>query len=256
MEEMKGEVQGEGYTAEAIASALLGLFRLGFLLDFIPLPVLSGYVSAAAITIVLQQLKELFGESKKGSSTAAVIREFFKQLPDRNWRAFLVGISCIVLLLSLQFVGRKWGKKYRAVSRRSDPLFGISKVKSTGIIPPKQLDSVLLLKVAGRSVVVFLAAALEHLAIGKAFGRRHGYVIEQDQELSYIGLVNMFGSFFSSMPVTGGFSRTAVNSESGVKSPLSGLATTACVLVSIYKLSDAFYWIPSATVKSAKEVFQ
>src|SRR3954469_5636048 len=109
---------GEGYTAEAIASAaafwvgiyslVLGLFRLGFLLDFIPLPVLSGYVSAAAITIVLQQLKELFGESNKGSSTAAVIREFFKQLPDTNWRAFLVGLSCIVLLLSLQFVGRKW----------------------------------------------------------------------------------------------------------------------------------------------------
>jgi sodium-independent sulfate anion transporter 11 len=275
---------GEGYTAQAIASAaafwvgiyslILGLFRLGFLLDFIPLPVLSGYVSAAAITIVLQQLKELFGESKKGSSTAAVVREFFKQLPETNWRAFLVGISCIVLLLSLQFVGRKWGKKYRALwylsvarnaivlvlftaiswgvnkSRRSDPLFGISKVKSTGIIPPKQLDSVLLLKVAGRSVAVFLAAALEHLAIGKAFGRRHGYVIEQDQELSYIGLVNMFGSFFSSMPVTGGFSRTAVNSESGVKSPLSGLATTACVLVSIYKLTDAFYWIPSATLSA------
>ncbi|KAI9044318.1 uncharacterized protein KD926_001549 [Aspergillus affinis] len=50
------------------------------------------------------------------------------------------------------------------------------------------------------------------------------------------------------MPVTGGFSRTAVNSESGVKSPLSGLVTTACVLVSIYKLTDAFYWTPSATL--------
>lgn len=135
-------------------------------------------------------------------------------------------------------------------SDRESPLFGISKVTGTGIIPPKQLDSFLLLKVASRSVAVFVAAALEHLAIGKAFARRHGYVIEEDQELSYIGLVNLLGSFFSCMPVTGGFSRTAVNSESGVKSPLSGLATTACVLLSIYKLTDAFYWIPSATLSA------
>lgn len=282
--EIVTDLLGEGYPAETIASAVafwvgiyslvFGLFRLGFLLDFIPLPVLSGYVSAAAITIVLQQLKGLFGEGKTGDDTAGVIREFFQLLPATNWRAFLIGISCIAILLVLQLVGQKWGKKYRALwylsiarnalvlilftliswgvnkSRHDHPLFGISKVTGTGIIPPKQLNNVLLLKVAGRSVAVFVAAALEHLAIGKAFARRHGYVIEQDQELSYIGLVNLFGSFFSCMPVTGGFSRTAVNSESGVKSPLSGLATTACVLVSIYKLTDAFYWIPSAALSA------
>ncbi|KAL4885916.1 sulfate transporter family-domain-containing protein [Aspergillus karnatakaensis] len=282
--EIVTDLVSEGYSAAAIASAaafwvgiyslLLGLLKLGFLLEFIPLPVLSGYVSGAAITIVLQQLKGLFGQGKSGSDTAGVIRVFFQRLPNTNWRAFLIGFSGIILLLALQFVGRKWGKKYRALwylsisrnalaliiftaisygvnkSHPDDPLFGISQVTGAGILAPKKPDSALLVKVAGRSVAVFIAAALEHLAIGKAFGRRHGYVIEQDQELNYIGLVNLFGSFFSCMPVTGGFSRTAVNSESGVKSPLSGLATTACVLVSIYKLTDAFYWIPSATLSA------
>ncbi|BCS25558.1 uncharacterized protein APUU_50269S [Aspergillus puulaauensis] len=278
------DLVAEGYDAGAIASAaafwvgvyslILGLLRLGFLLDFIPLPVLSGYVSGAAITIVLQQLKGLFGEGKSADDTAGVIRVFFQRLPNTNWRAFLIGLSGIILLLGLQYVGHKWGKSHRSFwylsiarnalaliiftliswgvnkSRPDDPLFGISQVTGAGIIPPRKPDSNLLLKVAGRSVAVFIAAALEHLAIGKAFGRRHGYVIEQDQELNYIGLINLFGSFFSCMPVTGGFSRTAVNSESGVKSPLSGLATTACVLVSIYKLTDAFYWIPSATLSA------
>ncbi|KAJ5391746.1 hypothetical protein N7509_007236 [Penicillium cosmopolitanum] len=273
-----------GYAAESVATAvafwvgiyslILGLFRLGFLLEFIPLPVLSGYVSGAAITIVLQQLKGLFGEAKSANDTAGVIRVFFQRLPNTNWRAFLMGFSSIILLLLLQFVGRKWGKKHRILwylsiarnalvlviftaiswgvnkSHKSEPLFGISEVSGTGIIPPSVPDTQLLVKTAGRSIAPFLAAALEHLAIGKAFGRRHGYVIEQDQELSYIGVANLVGSFFSSMPVTGGFSRTAVNSESGVKSPLSGLATTACVLVSIYKLTDAFYWIPSATLSA------
>ncbi|KAL4801767.1 sulfate transporter family-domain-containing protein [Aspergillus unguis] len=274
----------DGYSAGAIAAAasfwvgvyslVLGLLRLGFLLEFIPLPVLSGYVSGAAITIVLQQLKGLFGQGKTGDDTAGVIRVFFQRLPDTNWRAFVIGLSGIIVLLALQIAGRRWGKKYRALwylsisrnalalvvftaisygvnkNRPADPLFGISQVSGAGILPPRKPDSELLLKVAGRSVAVFIAAALEHLAIGKAFARRHGYVIEQDQELNYIGLVNLFGSFFCCMPVTGGFSRTAVNAESGVKSPLGGLATTACVLVSIYKLTDAFYWIPSATLSA------
>ncbi|OKL55313.1 hypothetical protein UA08_09407 [Talaromyces atroroseus] len=282
--EIVNDLVAEGYGPSAIASAaafwvgiyslVLGLFRLGFLLDFIPLPVLSGYVSGAALTIVLQQLKALFGEGKSASNTAGVIRVFFQRLPDTNWRAFLVGFSGIVMLVGLQWVGRAWGKKHRALwylsvarnalvlvlftliswgvnkLRKDDPLFGISEVIGTGIIPPKTPDTALLVKTAGRSAACFLAAALEHLAIGKAFARRHGYIIQQDQELNYIGLVNLFGSFFSCMPITGGFSRTAVNSESGVKSPLSGLATTACVLVSMYKLTDAFYWIPSATLSA------
>lgn len=107
-----------------------------------------------------------------------------------------------------------------------------------------------MVKVAGRSVAVFVATALEHLAIGKAFSRRYRYEIDQDQELTYIGTINLFGSFFSCMPVTGGFSRTAVNAESGFKSPLGGVISSACVLVSIYKLTDEFYWIPKATLSA------
>ncbi|CAG8937248.1 unnamed protein product [Penicillium salamii] len=282
--EIVTDIIKEAYAAGSVATAVafwvgiyslaLGIFRLGFLLEFIPLPVLSGYVSGAAITIILQQLKGLFGEGKSANDTAGVIRVFFQRLPNTNWRAFLIGFSGIILLILLQLVGRKWGKMYRGLwylsiarnalvliiftaiswgvnkSHRSEPLFGISEVSGTGISAPSVPDKQLLVKTAGRSIAPFLAAALEHLAIGKAFGRRHGYVIEQDQELSYIGVANLVGSFFSSMPITGGFSRTAVNSESGVKSPLSGLATTACVLVSIYKLTDAFYWIPSATLSA------
>lgn len=234
--EIVTDLVADGYSAGAIASAaafwvgvyslILGLLRLGFLLDFIPLPVLSGYVSGAAITIVLQQLKGLFGDGKSADDTAGVIRVFFQRLPNTNWRAFLIALSGIILLLGLQYVGRKWGKAHRSLwylsiarnalaliiftliswgvnkSRPNDPLFGISQITGAGIILPRKPDSDLLLKVAGRSVAVFIAAALEHLAIGKSFGRRHGYVIEQDQELNYIGLVNLFGSFCTCMPVT------------------------------------------------------
>ena len=281
--EIVSDFSSQGYSPITIASCvafwvgiyslILGLLRLGFLLEFIPLPVLSGYVSAAAITIILQQLKGLFGEPDAGSNTAGVIRLFFQELPQTNWRTFLIGFSGLLLLFSMQMLGKTLGKRYKSIWYLSmarnaialilftliswgvnkdlkKPLFGISKTTGTGIVGPAKLDTELLVKVAGRSIAVFLAAALEHLAIGKAFSRRHGYSIDEDQELNFIGVVNLFTSFFSCMPITGGFSRTAVNSESGVKSPLGGIITSACVLISIYKLSGAFYWIPSATLSA------
>jgi solute carrier family 26 (sodium-independent sulfate anion transporter), member 11 len=119
------DLTAEGYTVIAVATAaafwtgiyslILGLFRLGFLLDFIPLPVLSGYVSGAVITIILQQLKALFGESKTGNDTAGVIRYFFQELPTTNWRAFLIGFSGTVMLIAMQELGRRLGKRYKAV---------------------------------------------------------------------------------------------------------------------------------------------
>jgi MFS superfamily sulfate permease-like transporter len=49
------------------------------------------------------------------------------------------------------------------------------------------------------------------------------------------------------MPITGGFSRTAINVKSGVKSPIPKLVTSTYILLSIYKLARAFYWIPKAS---------
>ena len=238
--EIVTDLEAKGYTSNDIATAVafmcgiyglgVGLLKLGFLLDFIPIPVLSGYVSAAALTIVFQQIPTLFGETGIGSSTSSVIHDFFTKLPNTLWRDFLVGLFSLVMLLGLQYLGQRLGKRYRVVwflciSRnalvlilftgvsygvnrgRANPLFAISKTTGSGIDVPRIPEVSLMSEVAGRSVAVFLAAALEHLAIGKAFGRRHRYQIDQSQELLYIGVVNFVGSFFHAMPVTGGFSR-------------------------------------------------
>lgn len=94
----------QGYSAHNIATAVafmtgiyslaIGLFKLGFLLDFIPLPVLSGYVSAAALTIVIGQIPTLFGEKNIGSTTGDVIHDFFQKLPTTQW---LARFSCWIL---------------------------------------------------------------------------------------------------------------------------------------------------------------
>jgi sodium-independent sulfate anion transporter 11 len=103
-------------------------------------------------------------------------------------------------------------------------------------------------KVFPRAVAPFLAGVIEHLAIAKAFARKNGYVIDPAQELVYLGVTNFFNSFFSSMPVGGAMSRTAVNSSSGVRSPAYALVAGGVVVLSIFELSPALFWIPKATL--------
>jgi len=87
---------------------------------------------------------------------------------------------------------------------------------------------------------------LEHIAIAKSFGRINDYKIIPDQELIAIGMTNVIGNFFGAYPATGSFSRTALKSKSGVRTPAAGIVTGIVVLLALYALTDAFYWIPMA----------
>lgn len=278
------DLKGEGFSAENIAAALaflvaiycwiLGLLQLGWILDFISLPVLTGFVSAAALVIISGQIPPLFG-LKASSGEADLIHDFFVQLPETQWETFVLGFSGIVLLVFFQQVGRRWGRQYKAIwvisilrnaivlllfttisyflnrnLPKDKPLFPLTSTVDVGLVPSKLPNMTLVGKLTGKAIAVFIAASLEHLAIGKAFGRRNGYTIDQAQELNALGTTNFLNSLFGGMAVSGAISRTSVNSESGVKSPLSGLVTTGMVLVSIYELTGVLYWIPKATLSA------
>lgn len=279
--EIVADVVHEGYSAQAIASAVamsvgiyslaIGLLKLGFLLEFISVPVLSGFISAAAIVIMLGQIPSLFGITVR-SGTANIIHDIFAKLPQWDGPTCGIGLGGILILVLMQKMGQRWGKRSKAIwllalgrsavvlvlftgisyginkDRDDDPVWALSKVKSNGINTPQIPDGELIKKVFPRSIAPFIAAALEHLAIAKAFGRKNNYVTDAAQELIYLGTTNFFNSFFSSMSVGGAMSRTAVNSDSGVKSPAYGIIAGGVVILSIFKLSPALYWIPKATL--------
>jgi len=94
--------------------------------------------------------------------------------------------------------------------------------------------------------VATIILLLEHIAIGKSFGRVNGYKIVPDQELIAIGVTNTIGSCFHAYPATGSFSRTAISSQSGVRTPAAGILTAIVVIVALYGLTPAFFWIPTA----------
>lgn len=95
------------------------------------------------------------------------------------------------------------------------------------------------------SIIVLL---LEHIAISKSFGRVNDYKVVPDQELIAIGVTNLIGTFFHAYPATGSFSRSALKAKCNVKTPFSGVISGSCVLLALYCLTGAFYYIPKATL--------
>lgn len=97
------------------------------------------------------------------------------------------------------------------------------------------------------SVIVLL---IEHISISKSFGRVNNYTIDPSQELVAIGVTNLLGPFLGAYPATGSFSRTAIKSKAGVRTPLAGLITAVVVLLAIYALPAVFFYIPNAALSA------
>jgi len=91
-------------------------------------------------------------------------------------------------------------------------------------------------------------------AISKSFGRVNNYTIQPSQELIAIGITNIFAPFFGAYPATGSFSRTAIKSKAGVRTPFAGVITAAVVLLAIYCLTAVFFYIPSSSLSAGSYI--
>ncbi|KAI1815460.1 sulfate permease [Poronia punctata] len=250
---------------------VIGLLGLGFLLDYISIPILTGFISATALTIGFGQVGSLVGLDDTPETVFDIIGDVLRRLPHWDGPTSGIGFGTVAILFLLEKVGKKWGKKhfvikYMANSRaiivlvvftlisylvnkdRDELLWAISKVDTNGIAHPKSHSGDLISKVAARAIAPFVAASLEHQAVARAFGRKNHYSVDQTQEFNYLGVTNLINSFFGAMPVGGAMSRTAVNSECNVRSPLNGIFTAGFILLTIYVFSPALYWLPKATL--------
>ncbi|KAI6036674.1 sulfate transporter family-domain-containing protein [Pisolithus microcarpus] len=239
----------------------IGLLRLGWIVEFIPLPAVSGFMTGSAINIVAGQVPGLMGITgfNTRAATYEVIINTLKGLPgttlDAAW-----GLPGLAALYTIRIACNKLSDRYPR-SRRA--LFFVSVARNafviivltiaawlycrqhkskSGTYPIKILQTAL----APQLPVATIILLLEHIAISKSFGRVNGYKINPNQELIAIGVTNTVGSVFHAYPATGSFSRSALKSKSGVRTPIAGIFTAVVVIVALYGLTSAFYWIPNA----------
>lgn len=103
---------------------------------------------------------------------------------------------------------------------------------------------------AGDIPVSIIVLLIEHIAIAKSFGRVNNYTIDASQELVAIGITNLLGPFLGAYPATGSFSRTAIKSKAGVRTPFAGVITALVVLLAIYALPAVFFYIPNSVLSA------
>ncbi|OAD04257.1 hypothetical protein MUCCIDRAFT_117291, partial [Mucor lusitanicus CBS 277.49] len=278
------------YTAPQVAVVLslfggfialfIGLVRLGILVDFIPGPAIAGFMTGSSITISVGQWPKLFGMKSVNTHDSAylIFGNFFRYLPEARLDAAF-GIVGLVWLYSVRWGTGYLTKKYPKhekifffanimrngvlvifgtliaflinIGRDTSPISILKTVPSgfTAMAVPT-VDVNLVSQVAGTLPSVVIILILEHVAIAKSFGRINNYKIDADQEIIAIGAANVIGSFFGAYPNTGSFSRTAITARSGARTPMSGVFSALVVLLCLYALTPAFYYIPDAILSA------
>lgn len=257
----------------------LGLLRFGFVVDIISITSLSAFMTGSAITIAVGQLPSLLGLtgfSNRGSPYTVLINTI-SHLPEAGLDA-VVGLFALALLYLIKYGLGTAGER---LPRLRHLVFFLSTMRTVlvivvftftswlvnmkrdknspfsilGPVPsglpnmtvPK-FDSSIAFELGGYLPAAVLVMLVEHIAISKSFGRVNNYNIDPSQEMVAIGVTNLLGSFFGAYPSTGSFSRTAIQSKAGVRTPASGVISGLVVLLATYLLTDVFYYIPTAAL--------
>lgn len=242
---------------------VLGLLRMGFLVNFLSKPVVSGFISGAALIIVFSQLKNLFGTEGAGSSQFhKLLQNAYTNIPNIQVYDLLIGTAGIIIIIAL----KKWVPRIPAIliavilGILVTYLFDLESlnVKVVGEIPAglpgllvpdlRTADVIQLWPIA---LTLALVGYLEAISIGKGIEeKRNEDFMAPNQELVALGLSNIAGSFFQSYPVSASFSRSAVHSETGARSNLAGLISALLVAVTLLFLTPVFYYLPNAILAS------
>lgn len=238
----------------------MGLFRLGFLVNFMSHAVISGFTSAAAIIIGLSQLKHLLGVNLQADKDVfLIIWESFLRITEINPFTFAIGVGSIALLILL----KRWLPKVPAplvVVVFTILLVYLLQLNNEGVKivgeVPKGLPSLSFPVINRESLLALLPIALtisfvgfmESMAMAKAIAAKEKYKILPNKELTALGLANIGGTFFSGYPVTGGFSRSAVNYQSGARTPLASIITAFLILLTLVFFTELFYYLPNAVL--------
>jgi len=238
----------------------LGLFRAGFIVNFLSHAVISGFTSAAAILILLSQLHHLFGiPSFGGHSAMTVLKGVIQGMGGVHPATLGIGLASIVILVIFKRKRPNFPAPMVVVAASTLVVyfFGLdqSGVKIVGHVP-KGLPSFSASEWSLGSLEVLFPAALtilfigfmESISIAGWVAAREKYKIDSNRELVGLGLANVTASFFSAYPVTGGFSRTAVNYQAGAKTGLASLITAAIILLTLLFFTSFFYHLPHAVL--------
>ena len=253
----------------------LGLFRLGFLANFLSHPVIAGFITATGIIIAVSQLKNILGIDAHGHTIPDLSRSLAHNLSGLNWITAVIGVvttgflfwvrkGLLPLLDSLGVAPRiasiivKAGPIAAIVATTLVVWFFDLTAKGVQVVgdvpkglPPFTMPSLSMdmwSNLIGAAILISIIGFIESVSVAQTLAAKKRQRIDPDQELIGLGAANLGASFTGGFPVTGGFSRSVVNYDAGADTPAAGAYTAIGLAGASLFLTPLIFHLPKATL--------
>ena len=281
-----GQVAEQGTAGYAVAAltlaflsggflVALGVFRLGFLANFLSHPVIAGFITASGILIATSQLKHILGVSAHGHTLPQMITTLFAHLQDTNPITLAIGVLAAGFLFwvrrGLKPLLLKMGARpmLADVITKAGPVFAVvatalaawgfelsaQGVKIVGDVPqslpPLTMPAFspdLIQALFVPAILISIIGFVESVSVAQTLAAKKRQRIDPDQELIGLGAANLGAAFTGGYPVTGGFARSVVNFDAGAATPAAGAFTAIGLAFAAIALTPLVYFLPNATL--------
>ncbi|NDU99859.1 SulP family inorganic anion transporter [Pseudoroseicyclus tamaricis] len=272
-----------GYMAAALTLALLsgamllalGLFRLGFLANFLSHPVIAGFITASGILIAASQLHHILGIEGEGDTLPEIVAGLWAHIGETNPVTLALGVAATAFLYwvrgGLKPLLRRLGLGPRMadLGARTGPVVAIVATTlavwgfdlgARGVaivgevpqsLPPLTLPSLspaLISELAVPALLISIIGFVESISVAQTLAARTRQRIDPDQELIGLGAANIGAAMTGGFPVTGGFSRSVVNYDAGAETPAAGAFTALGLALAALYLTPLIHFLPKATL--------
>jgi sulfate permease, SulP family len=235
-----------------------GLFRLGFVTQFLSRPVMEGFIFGLAIFVAVSQLPKIFGIAKGTGDTIRQFIHLVAHLGGTSWATFAVGILALALLFALDRVPRVPGGLVVLVGAIIvSTAFHLDHhgVATVGKVAAG-LPSVHAVRLSASNLWVLLPSAIgmmlvifsEALGAAQTFADKHGYRLDPSQDMIALGLANIASGLLGGLAAGGSLSQTAVNDNAGARTELSPVIAAVLSLVTVVALTPLFTNLPEAVL--------
>ncbi|CAH9132768.1 unnamed protein product [Cuscuta epithymum] len=250
-----------------IFEAALGIFRLGFIVDFMSQATIVGFMAGAATVVILQQLKGILGldHFTHATNIVSVVRSVFTQTHQWRWESAIIGIPFLLFLMLARFLSQRRKNLFwvSAMAPLTIVILGTLLVYLThaekhgvqvigelkkGLNPSSIMDlnfgSAYLTTAIKTGIITGVLALAEGIAVGKSFAMFKNYNVDGNKEMIAFGMMNIIGSCTSCYLTTGPFSRSAVNFNAGCKTAVSNIVMAFAVMITLLVLTPLFQYTP------------
>lgn len=244
-----------------IMQFLLGVFRLGVLVNFLSHPVIAGFASAAAFIIAFSQLKHLLGIPLQRSNNIFVLAgDAIEHIGQLHWITLGISVVSIIIIQGLKRISKAIPTALIVVLFGTLAVIGFN-LDQQGVavigkvpegLPPfawPDLSADRILSIWPIAVTICIISFIESVAIAKTMGRQQSSPrIDPNQELIALGITKIGGAFFQAFPTSGSFSRSAIHVESGAKTGISSLISALIIVLTLLFFTEWFYYLPKAVL--------